>query len=342
MDESTNGGAALSRRGIIVVGASWGGVDALRQLAAALPPDLPAALFIVLHMTPESPSMLPHLLARAGPLHACHPRDGEVIRNGVVYVAPPDHHMLLERGTVRLSTSARENRCRPAIDPLFRSAARVYGSRVAGVVLTGAQDDGTAGLLRVKAAGGVAIVQDPAEAFCPDMPRSALARVDVDYCLPIAAIATTLVALAAAPIADEQAALQGVPMAETSVETETPSPFTCPDCNGTIWMKNGGVVEFRCRVGHRYSEESMVDAQRDAVEHAKWAALRALEEKADLHRRLAARTRARSHSHSRFVESARAAEEQVRMLRSILLDTESRASTTADSDQPSSAKMSEP
>ena len=187
------------RRDVIVVGASWGGVDALKQLVAALPADLAASLFVVLHLMPESKSLLPQLLTRAGPLPARHPSDEEAIERGVIYVAPPDCHLMLERGKVRLSGGARENRCRPAIDPLFRSAARVYGRRVVGVVLTGAQDDGTAGMLRIKAAGGVTIVQDPAEAFCPDMPRNALARVEIDYCLPIAAIATTIAALATEP-----------------------------------------------------------------------------------------------------------------------------------------------
>jgi two-component system chemotaxis response regulator CheB len=221
MDERTNAEPALRRRDVIVVGASWGGVEALRQLASQLPPDLPAAIFVVLHMTPHSPSMLPLLLSRAGPLHACHPRNGEAIRPGVIYVAPPDGHMLLDAERIRLSSAARENRCRPAIDPLFRSAARAFGPRVAGVVSTGAQDDGTAGLLRVKAVGGVAIVQDPAEAFCPDMPRNALARMNVDYCLPIAAIATTIVALATAPRGGEAAA-RGSPMAEMELDEEHP------------------------------------------------------------------------------------------------------------------------
>ncbi len=333
MAESTNAELALQRRDIVVVGASWGGVEALRQLVSQLPRDLPAAIFVVLHMNPQARSMLPFLLTRAGPLHACHPRTGDAIRPGVIYVAPPDRHMLLESEGIRLSGAARENRCRPAVDPLFRSAARVFGPRVAGVVLTGAQDDGTAGLLQVKAGGGVAIVQDPTEAFCPDMPRSALARMDVDYCLPVAAIATTLVALATAPRGGEaEAAAGGAPMAEMDVDEQEPSPFTCPDCHGTLWMKDGEVVEFRCRVGHRYSEESMVEAQNDSVERAQWAALRALEEKAELHRRLAARTRNRSRA--RFEESARDADEQVRMLRTALLGNGTRqaaaSSTTSE------------
>jgi len=346
VDADTNGGRgngassdakpAHARCDIVVVGASWGGVETLRQLVSALPPDLSASLFVVLHLSPESRSRLPELLTRAGPLRACKPRENEPIRPGVIYVAPPDRHMLLERGTIRLSSAARENRCRPAIDPLFRSAARVYGPRVAGVVLTGAQDDGTAGLLRVKATGGVTIVQDPAEAFCPDMPRSALARVEVDYCLPVAAIATTLVALASAPAAVAEATVPGARMREMDLEDERPSPFTCPDCHGMTWMKDGEVVEFRCRVGHRYSQESMVEAQTDAVERAQWAALRALEEKAELHRRLAARRRDRSHT--RFAESARAAEEQVRTLRAALVGSAARDAAGAES----SEKMSEP
>jgi two-component system, chemotaxis family, protein-glutamate methylesterase/glutaminase len=184
---------------IIVIGASAGGVEALSTLVRALPAGLPAAVFVVLHIPAQSPSLLPSILSRAGQLPAIQPTDGMAISPGCIYVAPPDHHMLLERGYIRIVRGPRENRHRPAIDPLFRSAARSYGARVTGVILTGTLDDGTAGLLAVKQRGGIAIVQDPKEALYTSMPRSALDHVAVDYCASLGEIATRLVELAHAP-----------------------------------------------------------------------------------------------------------------------------------------------
>src|SRR5512145_2382737 len=170
---------------IIVIGASAGGVSALMKLVGALPPSLPAAIFIVLHISRQEPSALPEILARSGPLPVSHAIDGTPILRGHVYVAPPDRHLLIERGHVRLAYTAKENRQRPGIDPLFRSAALAYGPQVIGVILTGMLDDGTAGLLEVKRHGGVAIVQDPNDSYYSGMPRSAIAHVEIDYCLPL-------------------------------------------------------------------------------------------------------------------------------------------------------------
>jgi len=188
---------------IIVVGASAGGVEALMQLVREFPADLPASVFIVLHIPAQSPSLLAGILSRAGLMKAVHPVDYQKIEHGCIYVAPPDHHLLIENGFMRVVRGPQEKRHRPAIDPLFRSAAVAYGSQVVGVVLTGALDDGTAGLLAVKQRGGVAIVQDPREARYPDMPKSALAHVNVDYCLPIAQIGQVLVQLAHEEIVQE-------------------------------------------------------------------------------------------------------------------------------------------
>src|SRR5579864_7798260 len=181
---------------IIVIGASAGGVEALVKLVGQLPGDLPAAVFVVLHIPAESPSLLPGILERSGPLPASQPGDNEAIRSGHIYVASPDYHLLIEQGRVRQMRGPKENRHRPAIDPLFRSAALTYGPRVVGVILTGALDDGTAGLLAVKRRGGVAIVQDPDEALYPSMPLSALENVEVDYTLPLASIGPQLEQLA--------------------------------------------------------------------------------------------------------------------------------------------------
>ena len=190
---------------IIVVGASAGGVEALQTLVRGLPADVPAAMFVVLHMSADAPSMLPQILNRAGPLPVAAAVDNEPIAPGRVYVAVPDHHLLIERGRVCLVRGPKENRSRPAVDPLFRSAARAYGSRVIGVVLTGALDDGTSGLQAVKGRGGLAVVQDPAEALYTGMPRSAMEHVAVDYCMPLAEIPALLARLAVEPAPDESA-----------------------------------------------------------------------------------------------------------------------------------------
>src|SRR6266436_10126534 len=228
---------------IIVVGASAGGVKALVTVVRSLPKDLPATIFMVLHIPAEVPSVLPDILSRSGPLVAVHAVDGAAIEYGQIYVAPPDHHLLVERGKMRVVRGPRENRSRPAVDPLFRSAASAYGPRVVGVVLTGALDDGTAGLLAVKRRGGIAIVQDPNEALYPSMPLSALENVEVDYTLPLASIGPLLGRLAHEPAKEEE----GYPVSEdmeketkladmdlaimhNNEQVGTPSAFSCPEC----------------------------------------------------------------------------------------------------------------
>jgi two-component system, chemotaxis family, protein-glutamate methylesterase/glutaminase len=181
---------------IIVVGASAGGVEALRVLVGKLPGDLPAAVLVVLHVSPEHKSILPRILTGAGPLPAEHAKDGELLEPGRIYVAPPDRHMVVDDGAVGVTRSPPEGGHRPSVDTLFRSAARFHGARVVGVVLSGALDDGTAGLVAVKERGGVTVVQDPEEALCADMPRSALEHLKVDHCLPIAQIAALIDKLA--------------------------------------------------------------------------------------------------------------------------------------------------
>src|SRR5215211_1119499 len=184
---------------IIVVGASAGGIEALRVLAGGLPADFPASLFVVLHTSPESPAMLPNILDRSGSLPALSPKDGDRIRPGTIYVAPPDRHLLIEPNRLRVTRGPKENRFRPAVDPLFRSAAETYGPRVIGVILTGYLDDGTAGLWNVKQRGGTTIVQDPADAVADSMPRSALKHVEVDHCVRLVQIPSLLVRLTHEP-----------------------------------------------------------------------------------------------------------------------------------------------
>lgn len=182
-------------RDVIVIGASSGGIDALRTIASQLPADLPAAICVVIHVAPESPGSLHELFTRSSKVPTSTASDGESLKPGHIYFAPPDHHLLIGPGTLRLTRGPKENRFRPAIDTLFRSAAQAYGPKVVGVVLSGDLDDGTAGLLAVKEFGGIAVVQDPEEALFPSMPRSAREHVKVDYCLPVAEIAPLLVSL---------------------------------------------------------------------------------------------------------------------------------------------------
>jgi two-component system chemotaxis response regulator CheB len=339
----------LAHRDIIVVGASVGGVEALQTLVRNLPGRFPASIFIVLHLAPDSPSLLPEILERAGALSVVHPRDGDSIRAGQIYVAPPDRHMLLERGAVRVVIGPKENRHRPAIDPLFRSAALAYGQRVIGVVLTGALDDGSAGIISVKQRGGLAIVQDPDTAYCGDMPRSAMRYIEPDFVLPIDKITAKLYDLVREPLKTRGAAQEksaggngkgngngqlqhDVAIAEMDASTMDatehpgePSPFACPECNGVLWeRKEGDLLHFRCRVGHAYTANNLAAEQNLMIESALWAALRSLEENASLNERLADRARVRRHGQTaeRFAEQAESKKHQASVLRELLTSSQ--------------------
>ena len=323
----------MATHDIIVIGASAGGVEAITSVIADLPRDLHASVFVVLHMS-RGRSMLAEILTRLGRLPAAQPADGESLQYGRVYVAMPDHHMVLEGGVVRMVHSAAENGVRPAVDPLFRSAARSYGPRVVGVILTGNLDDGTAGLAAIKSAGGVAIVQDPDEAFAPGMPRSAIAAVSVDHVLPLRDIPVMITALTqeiAAPVhAHESSAhlqpmepdLGQMPLAlEPKDRPGRVSVLTCPECHGTLWEADDeSILRFRCRVGHVYSAESMLAAQTDEVDRALWIALRTLEERVALTSRLADRARHREHHWvaRAFDQRARDAEVEASSVRQLL------------------------
>lgn len=294
---------------IIVVGASAGGLEALTQLVAGLPLDLPATVFVVLHFPSHGTSTLPKILSRSGVLPATHPEDGEAIQTGRIYVAPPDYHLLIKRGHVRIVRGPRENSHRPAIDPLFRTAARAYGPQVVGVVLSGVLDDGTAGLSAIKIQGGVAVVQDPDDALYPGMPESAIANVKVDHILPSSDLVPLLVNLASKPVTAKGVNSVSNDMASEADIAEldlaalqrherpgTPSGFACPECGGALWeLSNGDLIRFRCRVGHAMSAESLLAEQSEAMEAALWSALRALEESAALAHRLAERAYRRNH-----------------------------------------------
>ena len=265
----------MATHDIIVIGASAGGIDALKRLVGQLPADLPAAIFITVHISAHSRSYMPDILARAGSLPVVHPDDGSPIEYGRIYVAPPNRHLLIERGHVHLSGGPKENRHRPAINPLFRSAALAYGPRVIGVILTGTLDDGTAGLWEIKRRGGITVVEDPNTALYGEMPQSALVNVDVDFVVELAELPALLTTLAGR----ESEKAIGV---SNDMQTKL-TRLTCPDCNGPIEeFQAGAMPEFKCRVGHSYSPASMVAAHAEWLERALWAAVLALEEGAEL------------------------------------------------------------
>ncbi len=268
---------------IIVIGASAGGVEALKRVVSGLPPDFPAAVFVVLHLPAWSASRLPEILARSGALPASHPPDGSPIRNGHIYVAPPNQHLLVNEGSIQLGAGPKENRHRPAVNALFRSAALAYGPRVIGVVLTGGLDDGSSGLWEIKQRGGKAVVQEPSDAMFPDMPRNALENVPVDHAVPLEEMASLLIALAGQPVQPQDH------KGNTTMEPRR-TQLTCPECRGPISETNKGPIsEFSCRVGHSYSSESFLAAHAETLERTLWAAVVALEEGAEAARELASR-----------------------------------------------------
>jgi two-component system chemotaxis response regulator CheB len=325
--------STVVNRDVIVIGTSAGGIEALREVAAGLPADLPASVFIVIHVPPRSPGLLPKILSRHGPLPARHAEDGEAIRHGRIYVAPAGHHMILDDGVIRLVAGARENLHRPAIDPLFRSAALSYGRRVIGVVLTGALDDGTAGLRAVKRCGGVAVVQDPADALYPSMPLSAMRNVRVDHCLALAEIPGLLDRLTretipggphqvAPPDMKLEVGMAAMDSSEDKLDRiGKRSTFTCPECHGTLWeMNEDGALRFRCHVGHAYTAETLVSEQSSGLEDALWAAIRGFEENTKLASRMAERAKGMGDEDTerRFAERAETARQRGDELRALL------------------------
>ena len=331
----------MPTRDIIVIGASAGGVQALSTLVAGLPPNLPAAVFIVLHISANVPSLLPNILGRECKLEVAHAIDGEPIMRRRVYVAPPDQHLIIEDGHVRLVHGPKENLHRPSIDALFRSAARWAGSRVIGVVLTGARDDGKVGMRAVQQRGGITIVQDPFEAPFPSMPMSVMQDIKVDYSLPLREIAPLLNTLAY-EAADEEERYP-VPddveiesrIAEQKMEADELiasverlgkiSKLTCPDCHGALWeITDEDILRYRCHVGHAFTSEALTEGQSEMLEVALWSAVRALEEQMMLAQRIVERARKANHHRAAimFERRAREAEEHSGILRQLLLSGE--------------------
>ena len=291
----------MKPKNIILIGASSGGVAALLEVASGLPSGLNAAVGVVLHVGSRA-SILPELLTSRSQLVARHPADGEALEAGMIYVAPPDQHMLFDADAVRLWRGPRENHTRPAIDPLFRTTALAWGEKTIGVVLTGHLDDGAAGLVAIKDCGGTVIVQDPATAEEPSMPASALESVAADHVLPLKQIAAKLVDLsggtplavsasaeAAERLRQEQAVFEGRKPMENLSALGKVSGLTCPDCGGGLWeIDNGKPLRYRCHTGHAFTARSLENAQLELTDHALWSSVRALQEREMLLRRLAA------------------------------------------------------
>lgn len=326
----------MPTRDIVVVGASAGGVQTLQQLVSLLPADFPAAMFIVQHLSPDTTSWLPEILSKCGPVPASFPNDRDPIRRGRIYVAPNNCHLLVEPNQVRVVRGPHENRHRPAIDPLFRSAAWAYGPRVVGVILTGYLDDGTAGLWAVKTCGGITIVQDSADALYGDMPENAALAVDVDYTLPVSGIVPLLVRLACEPIeahgeferpADMKTEIEFAKMDRDITDMNSigkMSPFTCPTCRGALWeLQDGDILRYRCHTGHAFSRDSLLSEQSVAIEDALYSALRAVEEKVAALRRLGERHKGRSERLMRDYENkAQDLDSTAEVLRSLLAGKE--------------------
>jgi two-component system chemotaxis response regulator CheB len=281
---------------IVVAGASAGGLDALVALIKQLPEDFPAPVLVVMHISPDATGdVLLNALNTAGRLTCVHAMHGEPVEPGYVYLAPSDHHLMIgETGLLHVTKGAPENRARPGIDPLFRSAAVAFGNRVTGIILTGYLDDGTAGLIAIRRCGGTCIVQDPKDAQYPDMPKNALNQVKPDYCVPVAEMGGILMLLMATEPGKQKAIPEDI-RREAKIAERVLSdlasvnslgkqvPFNCPGCGGVLWkMDKGPLVRYRCHTGHAYTTASLLAAQNEKIEETMWIALRMFEERKNL------------------------------------------------------------
>jgi two-component system chemotaxis response regulator CheB len=281
-------------RDIIVLGGSAGAIQALNRLLPEVNPELPAAIFIVVHAGQESPGYLAGILERVTSLPVRYAEDMEPIELGTVYVAPPDRHLLVKPGMVRVVRGPKENNFRPAIDPLFRSAAYTYGNRVIGGVLSGLLDDGSHGLYQIKHSGGITMAQDPRDAQQPNMPLSAIAQVGVDHIVSAEEMGKLLNTLTSVedtdtngPITEQLDIAEGAASGLQVPNRGACSALVCPECNGALWeVKEGDLVRYRCHVGHGYTGQTLGSLKDVEIEQALWTSVRLLEEQAELQRNL--------------------------------------------------------
>jgi two-component system chemotaxis response regulator CheB len=311
---------------LIVVGASAGGIAALLRLFGGMPSDWPTAIAAVLHLPARSRSNLPSIIARKTKLPASFASDGDRVRPAHIVVAPPDRHLLVKDGTFRLSSGPKQSYHRPSIDALFRTAARSYGERVIGIVLSGHLDDGTEGLAEIRRAGGVAIVQEPSDAEFASMPTSALEVAGADHTVPVAEMGALLEKIVRGELREGGGRSGMATRAHRQSPPETsaavPSAFGCPDCGGVLWeVKGADLSGYECRVGHAFAPGELLDRHDETFEDALWAAVRALEEQSDLATRLATRARAAGHdlSAERYDQRASEARDRATLVRSTLV-----------------------
>jgi two-component system, chemotaxis family, protein-glutamate methylesterase/glutaminase len=318
-------------RNVIVIGTSAGGLEALDALVGQLPTDLPAAVFIVQHMAPENTGeALLHRLGRHKAFHCSLAINGERFHPGRIYISPPDHHLLVKKDHVLVTKGARENRYRPGIDPLFRSAAVNHGAHVIGVLLTGVLDDGTAGLIAVKKCGGITIVQDPKEAAYAEMPQTALNNVDVNHCASISEIAVLLEKYVkknpgkVKPVPDAIRIEAGIAERVLSDVAQVGSlgsqvPYNCPNCGGILWeMTATGRLRYRCHTGHSFTAKALLTSQTEKIEETLWVSLRMFEERKNLLNNLA-KNETLALPKRRYAEQARAAQIHIERIRAMLL-----------------------
>ena len=281
----------------IVIGASAGGLEPLREVVSRLPAGFPVPVFVVMHVAAYQPSYLPEILSWTGPLPALHPEDKRRAEPGFIYVAPPDHHLLIDDGSMAVKRGPKENGFRPSIDALFRSAAYSYGPGAIGVVLSGALNDGASGLWSIKRLGGIAIVQEPKQAAYPSMPRSALEYTEADYKVPSTEIASLLIQLTqeqpdpveiigngvdedARRMAIETQVAAGINLPEkTILALGEMSQFTCPECRGAlVRIKEGRLLRFRCHKGHGFSADALLEGLMETISGLIWQTTRGLHE----------------------------------------------------------------
>lgn len=301
----------MANHDILAIGASAGGIEALKSLARALRGDLAAAVLVVVHLSNEYPSELDRILSQAGPLPASFADDDEALQRSHIYLAPPGRHLLLDGDRLHLGTGPRENHARPAIDPLLRSAAVCCGPRSIGVILTGTLGDGAAGLHAIKQCGGIAVAQDPADAAYPSMPRAAIARAPPDHVVALATLPSLLDRLVAQPPGNAQTCPDfyrfEVEIARNGRFNMTDmdrigrrSALTCPDCHGALWeIEDGELVRYRCHVGHAYTADAMNVGVDEDLNRALGSALRALEERVMLAQRLHDHAAERGHNYEK-------------------------------------------
>jgi len=326
-------------RNIVVIGTSAGGLEVLDGIIGQLPTDFPASIFIVQHMAPENTGVaLMHRLGRHKAFGCKIAEDGESFRPGRIYIAPADFHMLVKKTTLLVTKGARENRFRPAIDPLFRSAAVTHGPRVIGIVLTGMLDDGTAGLMAIRKCGGVTVVQDPDDAAYPGMPQSVLNHLKVDHCVPAAKIGGLLDSLARRPAGKARAVPEEIRIEAEIAERVlsdvaqvdslgSQAPYNCPNCGGVLWeIRKSKMQRYRCHTGHSFTADALLVSQSERIEETLWISLRMFEERKNLLNNMAKRGGGSKIAHS-YAKRADETQVHIERIRAVLLGSDTARNT---------------